>query len=80
MAGVAMIVGLIIGWTIFSKNREYKIDPNFVALEHKEVKVEMKHWLSLIAGFIALGIQLWTESLPLGALASIIFMIATRTI
>ncbi len=80
MAGVAMIVGLIIGWTIFSKDREYKIDPNFLAAEQSEVKVETKHWLSLIAGFIALGVQLATESLPLGALASVVFMIVTRTI
>lgn len=80
MAGVAMIIGLIIGWTVFSKDREYVKDPNFVVEDHGHVRVEARHWLSLIAGFIALGVQLYTESLPLGALASIVFMVVTKTI
>ncbi len=80
MAGATMIIGLIFGWIIFSKPRTYKIDPEHEIVENEDVKVELKHIFALIAGVLALVVQLRTESLPLGALVSIIFLIVTRSI
>lgn len=84
IAGIAMAIGLILGLIYYSKNREYKeiesLKENSEIEENKEVVVEMKHWLTLVAGLIALVIQLVTGSLPLGALAALIFMVATKTI
>lgn len=84
MAGLTMLVGLIIGLIYYSRNREYQmskktnndIDEN----NNEDVVVEKKHWLTLVAGIIALVIQLLTGSLPLGAIAALIFMVATRTV
>lgn len=84
MAGLAMLIGLILGLIYYSKDREYKEIENFeagnIAEENKEIEVETKHWLTLAAGAIALVIQLVTGSLPLGAMAALIFMVATRTV
>lgn len=84
MAGLAMFVGLIFGLLYYSKNREYQeidlFNHNEEIDENKEIVVELKHWFTLIAGIIALVVQLSTGSLPLGAIAALIFMIATKTI
>lgn len=81
MAGVAMLIGLILGLLYFSKNREY--DEQIIAYgnsDSKETQVGAKHWLTLLAGIIALTVQLLTDSLPLGALAALTFMVITRVI
>ncbi|NMW85673.1 TRAP transporter large permease subunit [Peptoniphilus sp. AGMB00490] len=81
MAGVAMFIGLVFGLIYYSRDREYEERNLDVVDSSKEViKVETKHWLTLIAGIIALVIQLKTESLPLGALAALIFLIITRVV
>lgn len=82
MAGIAMLVGLVLGLIYYSKNRNYKITE--IESEDKkleeEIVIERKHWLTLVAGVIALVVQLMTASLPLGAIAAITFMIITRTV
>lgn len=84
MAGIAMLVGLVFGLVYYSKNREYKKLGNTESerrLENNsEIVIEMKHWMTLIAGLIALVIQLMTGSLPLGALAALTFMVITKTV
>lgn len=80
IAGATMIIGLIIGWIIFSKPREYKDVEGYIVEDNEEVRVETKHIFALIAGVLALVVQLITDSLPLGALTSIIFMIITGSI
>ncbi|MBL7575813.1 hypothetical protein SAMN00017477_1511 [Peptoniphilus asaccharolyticus DSM 20463] len=81
MAGLAMFVGLVLGLIYFSKDRTYvdKDEENNEGLE-KAIVVETKHWLTLAAGVVALVVQLMTESLPLGALAALTLLIATRVI
>ncbi|EFI42685.1 MULTISPECIES: Na+/H+ antiporter family protein [Peptoniphilus] len=80
MAGVAMLVGLILGLIFYSRNREYKELSVVVENDDEEIIIETKHWLTLVAGIIALVIQLKTGSLPLGALAALIFMVVTRVV
>ena len=82
MAGVAMFVGLIFGMLYFSKDRTYATVNNEKIIETtgENIVVETKHWLTLVAGLIALVTQLTTESLPLGALAALAFLVITRVI
>lgn len=83
MAGLAMLVGLSIGLIVFSKDREYE-DINEFSEKYlddgEDIIIEKKHWLTLFAGIIALAVQLKTESLPLGAMAAIAFLVITRVI
>lgn len=81
MAGIAMFIGLVLGLIYYSRDRVY--EDISVNVDHESdivVKIETKHWLTLVAGIIALVIQLKTESLPLGALAALVFLIITRVI
>ncbi|MEQ2400441.1 Na+/H+ antiporter family protein [Peptoniphilus hominis (ex Hitch et al. 2025)] len=81
MAGIAMLIGLVLGLLYFSRDREYEDIHDEIGEKPEEiVKVETKHWLTLGAGIIALVIQLKTGSLPLGALAALVFMVVTRVI
>lgn len=81
MAGIAMLIGLVLGLLYFSRDREYEDIHDEIEEKPEEiVKVETKHWLTLGAGIIALVIQLKTGSLPLGALAALTFMVVTRVI
>lgn len=81
-AGLTMLIGLIIGLIYYSKDREYELgslDENILP-ENETIRVERKHWLTLCAGIIALIIQLVTESLPLGALSALTFLVITKVI
>lgn len=82
MAGVAMLIGLILGLIYFSKDREYEIIEGFDTQfdENEKVIIEKKHWLAFTGGLIALVVQLMTGSLPLGALFALIFLIVTKVI
>ena len=88
MAGLAMFVGLIFGLIYYSKDRIYKdveelgeTDENHEKLmSDKPIVVETKHWLCLVAGVIALVVQLLTDSLPLGAFTALTFLVITRVI
>lgn len=82
MAGVAMFIGLIIGLIVFSKNRDYEVVEGFDTefSEDEEIVIKKEHWLTLVAGIIALVVQLKTESLPLGAMAALAFLVITRVI
>lgn len=82
MAGVAMIFGLAFGLFFYSRNRNYDdlITTKVIASSGENVVVETKHWLTLVAGIIALVVQLTTESLPLGAIAALSFLVITRVI
>lgn len=80
MAGLAMFVGLVLGLLYYSKNREYKMEEAVAETIEEPIVVETKHWLTLVAGIIALAVQLTTESLPLGALGALTFLVITRVI
>lgn len=84
-AGAAMVIGLAFGLVFYSRNRDYKNLPlrGFKKTEEVNEKNEVvtkAHILTLVAGIIALVVQLITESLPLGALVSLIFLVITRVI
>ncbi len=74
--GGAMIVGLLIA-ILFSyrKDREYKDLPLKGMEEVVAEKMEVKHWLTLLASASAFIIQIKTDSLPLGALVALALMV-----
>ncbi|MGL5776988.1 Na+/H+ antiporter family protein [Cetobacterium sp.] len=79
--GLAMLIGLLIAIFIsYTKPRVYK--DLTIAGVHEEIpeKMELKHWYTLLSAIIAFGIQLYTGSLPLGAIAAILFMLITKVI
>lgn len=81
MAGLTMLVGLGIGFIIYGKSREYKMDEaDLVEAEFEDLKVEPAHIFAILAGLAALVIQLLTGSLPLGAMGGLFIMIASRSI
>ena len=69
-----MLFGLVCGLIYYSKNREYRIDEENhedFSNDSEEIIIELKHWLTLGAGIIALVVQLITGLLPLGAIAAL---------
>lgn len=77
-----MGIGVTVGVIIFSRDREYATVSGVVvgADESKEVKSDKNHWLILIAGVITVAVQIMTNSLPLGALCGLVFIVATGVI
>ncbi len=73
--GLGMLIAFFIAIFIsYSKPREYK-DLEVKTLETRSLTLHRSHYITLIAAGLTLIVQLWTGSLPLGALVglSIIF-------
>lgn len=75
--GASMFIGLAIALFVFRKPRTYEnreiVGANNTA--DGELKMNMAHWVTLVAAVGTLVINLLTDSLPLGALAGIIIMV-----
>ena len=83
--GLAMTTGLLIAICItYKKPREYKkaeMTENIIAKEANEkLKFTKEHYLTLLAAFATLIVQLWTKSLPLGALVGLGVIFGTGAI
>ena len=82
--GASMIIGLAIAIFVFRKPRDYEnreiVGAAPVELDENGKPVALKmnaaHWVTLVAAVGTLVINLLTDSLPLGALAGIIIMVA----
>ncbi|MCY6353809.1 Na+/H+ antiporter family protein [Clostridium sp. ZS2-4] len=83
LPSVGMLVGLLIAvFFTYRKPREYKeieLD-NLNQINIEELKMNRIQWIALVAAVVAFTVQLVTESLPLGALGGIIFMVLTGAI
>ena len=81
MVAVIMLIGLVAGLIFFSRDREYA-QKDVKEQDVKEIpnKLEKKHILVLLSGVITVVVQIFTESLPLGALVGLIFIVVTRVI
>ena len=79
--GLGMLAGLLIALFItYRKNREYKTieleeAPSVVNTEFKK-----EHWLIIIAALATFVVQLWTKSLPLGALVGLGIMFTMKVV
>lgn len=83
--GLAMLTGLLIAVLItYRKPREYK-DIQIAGMNNEisdkdNLKFTKSHYLTLLAAFATLGVQLWTNSLPLGALVGLGVIFGTGAI
>lgn len=79
--GLAMTVGLLIAVFIsYRKPREYK---DIKVVEHKEdesLVLNKNHYITILGAFATLAVQLWTKSLPLGALVGLGIIFGGRAI
>lgn len=71
--GLAMLTGLLIAiFVSYRKPRKYtdiEISKNELEKEDEEaLKLNKNHYITLFGAFATLAVQLWTKSLPLGAL------------
>lgn len=80
MAGLTMIAGLILGWFIYSKPREYKEITESSHTADEDVTITSAHIFAVLSGIAALVVQLITGSLPLGAICGLTIMIVSRSI
>lgn len=65
--GVGMFVALCIALFVYRKPRTYKqIDKPEEHLE--KLEFHKNHYITILAAFVTFGVQIWTHSLPLGAL------------
>lgn len=81
MVAVIMLIGLVAGLIFFSRDREYaQKDVKDQDVKDIPSKLEKKHILVLLSGVITVVVQIFTESLPLGALVGLIFIVVTRVI
>lgn len=74
--GLAMFAGFLTAVFItYRKPREYKdckVRENALEKEDEEaLKLNKNHYITLIGAFATLAVQLWTKSLPLGALVGL---------
>lgn len=78
--GLGMFVGLLVAIFIsYRKPREYK-DVTVEDIDNTDTKLTKEHYITLLAAVATLGVQLWTKSLPLGALVGLGIIFGTGTI
>lgn len=78
---LSMFIGLLIAIFIsYKKNRNYKELPTTGGENIVSDKMTVKHWLTLVAAILAFFIQIKTNSLPLGAMTALSFMLLTKII
>lgn len=78
--GLGMFVGLLVAIFIsYRKPREYK-DVTVKDIDNTDTKLTKEHYITLLAAIATLGVQLWTKSLPLGALVGLGIIFGTGTI
>ena len=78
--GVGLLAGLL--WAVFvsyRKPREYEEIP-FREEKRRSLRFTGSHYITLLAAVATLGVQLWTKSLPLGALIGLSIIFGTRAI
>ena len=74
--GLGMFIGLLVAvFVLYRKPRTYKELEVKEQSENEDLTLNRSHYITLVAAVITLVVQLWTNSLPLGALVglSVIF-------
>ena len=78
--GVGLLCGLL--WAVFvsyRKPREYE-NIKFREERRRSLRFTGSHYITLLAAIMTLAVQLWTKSLPLGALIGLTIIFGTRAI
>ncbi len=79
--GIAMTVGLLVAIFIsYRKQREY-IETDILQTDDEyDDKFNKNHYITLFAAIMTLVVQLWTNSLPLGALVGLGIIFGTKAV
>ena len=78
--GVGMLAGLLVALFIsYRKPRAYE-DKNIANNNLKEAKFRKRHWIIILAAVATFVVQLFTKSLPLGALVGLGIIFTCRVI
>ena len=78
--GVGLFAGLL--WAVFvsyRKSREYE-NITFREERRRSLRFTGSHYITMFAAVATLAVQLWTKSLPLGALIGLTIIFGTRAI
>lgn len=79
--GLAMTLGLVIALFVsYRKSREYEDILICKNEKAEDLKFNKNHYITIFASIMTLIIQLWTNSLPLGALVGLGIIFGTKTI
>lgn len=80
--GVAMFIGLLIAIFIsYAAPREYKtLDVDTSATDAIAEELKPAHWITVLAIFVVVAVQIWTDSLPVSALSGLVVMFALRAV
>lgn len=69
--GIGMLTGLLVSLFItYRKPREYK-DITIEQNTQRDLKLNYKHYITILAAIVTFGVQILTHSLPLGALCGL---------
>lgn len=81
LLGLAMFVGLLIAvFVSYRKPREYQNLEVKETKEKEDLKLNKSHYITLLAAVLTLVVQLWTNSLPLGALVGLAVIFGLKAI
>ena len=75
-----LIAFLIAIFVTYRKPREYKIAEPIVIDDKEDLHLSKNHYITLLAAVLTLIIQLWTNSLPLGALVGLSVIFGLRAV
>lgn len=80
--GAVMFIGLLIAvLVLYRKPKDYEtVEGYAIDLDSVDTRMKPQHFISVIAAFSTLVIQLITGSLPLGALAGLTIMFVTKAV
>ena len=79
--GLGMFIGFLVAIFIsYRKPREYQNFEVKIAEEKEDLRLTKNHYITLIAAVLTLGVQLWTNSLPLGALVGLAVIFGLKAI
>lgn len=80
--GAVMFMGLLIAvLVLYRKPKDYEtVEGYAIDLDSVDTRMKPQHFISVIAAFSTLVIQLITGSLPLGALAGLTIMFVTKAV
>ena len=81
LLGLGMFVGLLFAvFILYRKPREYKNFEVEQKGENENLHLNKNHYITLVAAVLTLVVQLWTNSLPLGALVGLAVIFGLKAI
>lgn len=81
LLGLGMFVGLLFAvFILYRKPREYKNFEVEQKVENENLHLNKNHYITLVAAVLTLVVQLWTNSLPLGALVGLAVIFGLKAI